>query len=301
MFSSLSFLFKSKQNQLAWCKWSVCALIFKFNFFSRRNRIADVFWTSQKNLLTWYQRGIIPQLYRLPLLGWLSRRCRSFLLSSRGGSSHSRFAKGFGNWLGSTRNRIVGVSTLNALDVDKSNRSTRTRLVACATKHTSLWIDVGYVIDHMHSITSASSLALLASNARTGTCLHRHRTLVFVHTGYRIGFLGVSTHLSHLNNVARTSLLTCTTSGTLLCIHLWQSCFRIHVDSIKLTGIHTVTTPQTAVGTCRLTHTCGMSHTTTLHTVVSQYTRTSFTCPIASNNSKFGSSRSHLHAKNACN
>ena len=246
------------------------------NFFGCRSRIADVLGTCEENLLTRHEGStVILEFDGLPLFGRFGwSRCRS---------ANSLDRNLFCSRLGTSRLGHGGDDlALDALDTDGSNSTTGASLEAGTTKHTSLGVDVGHIVAHMHSIAATSVLALLAGNARTATNLHGIGTLVHVHAGHHKGILRLATHVAHLHDAARTSLGTGTTSRTLGGIHLRNARLGVHVDGIELTGCHTVSTAQTAIGTQGFAHARGVGHTATLHTVVGGDTGTHFTRSVAS-------------------
>jgi hypothetical protein len=85
-------------------------------------------------------------------------------------------------------------------------------------------------------------LTLATTDAGCLTSLHGHRTLVLVDARDEHSPT-LRALLAELDNVARTSLDAGATSHTLLFVNLGETCFRVDVDGVKLTGSHTITTP----------------------------------------------------------
>ena len=110
-------------------------------------------------------------------------------------------------------------------------------------------------------------LAFFAGDASCLTGLDGNGTFVLVDTRH-IDAAALGTFLSQLDNAARTSLRTRAASRTFLFVDLGQTRLGVDVDSIKLTGIHTVATAQTAIAAARLASAAGMDGSTGTQTVV---------------------------------
>ena len=110
-------------------------------------------------------------------------------------------------------------------------------------------------------------LALATAYAGSLTGLHGNGTLVFVDT-LHIDATALDTFLAQLNDVARTSLGTGSTSCTAVFIHFWKTCFGIHVDCVKLASRHTVATTETAEAATGLTGSTGIHCRATAKAVI---------------------------------
>ena len=92
---------------------------------------------------------------------------------------------------------------------------------------------------------------LATADAGSLASLHRHRALVFVDAGDEHSPT-LRTLLAQFDDVARTRLDTGSARRALLFVNLRKSRLRVHVDSVKLAGGHTVATTQATKATGRL-------------------------------------------------
>ena len=111
-----------------------------------------------------------------------------------------------------------------------------------ATQTALRMVDVRHVVLNGNGTKGAFLLTLTTTDAGCLTSLHGHRTLVLVDARDEHSPT-LRTLLAELDNVARTSLDAGATSHTLLFVNLGETCFRVDVDGVKLTGSHTITTP----------------------------------------------------------
>ena len=119
------------------------------------------------------------------------------------------------------------------------------RIFALTAQTALVVVDVCQVVLDDDGIKLAYFLALATTDTSVGTCLACHSTLVFV-DAHHYHATALRTFLAQLNDVAWTCANALAAAGTFLVIHLWQTCHRVHVDSIELAGCHTVATTQTA-------------------------------------------------------
>ena len=102
----------------------------------------------------------------------------------------------------------------------------------------------GFERTHFHTLstTNTTSLASFVGNS----------SLILVHTHHHYAAVVLSFR-TNFNDLTRTSFAASPTSCTFFFVHFRKTGFRIHVNSIKLTRFHTITTTQTTECTTRLT------------------------------------------------
>ena len=117
------------------------------------------------------------------------------------------------------------------------------RIFALTAQTALVVVDVCQVVLDGDCIKLAHFLAFAATDTSVGTCLAGYSAFVFVYA-HHYHATALRTFLAQLDDVAWTCANALAAAGTLLVIHLWQTCRRIHVDSVEVTRAHAVATTQ---------------------------------------------------------
>ena len=117
----------------------------------------------------------------------------------------------------------------------------RTFVFTLAAELTLLVVDVSQVVGDGDGLERTHLLTLATTDTSYFTSLAGERTLVLVDTEHHHAAT-VASLIAELDDHAWTCLHTGTASGTLVGIHLGESCLGVHADSIKLTCFHTIAT-----------------------------------------------------------
>ena len=136
-----------------------------------------------------------------------------------------------------------------------------TFVFALAAEFALLVVDVGQVVGDGDSLEGAHLLTLAATDTAYLAGLACHGTLVLVHAEHHHAAT-IAALVAQLDDHARTCLHASTTSGTLVGIHLGESCLGIHANGVKLARLHAVATAQATIGAACLATTSGMSNLT---------------------------------------
>ena len=121
------------------------------------------------------------------------------------------------------------------------DRSCWTRILALAAEAALVVVDVCQVVLNGDCIELAYFLAFAATDTSVGTCLAGYSAFVLVNA-HHYHATALRTFLTQFDDVSWTCAYALAAAGTFLVIHLWQTCHRVHVDSVKLAGCHTVAT-----------------------------------------------------------
>ena len=116
-------------------------------------------------------------------------------------------------------------------------------VLALAAETALVVVDVCQVVLNGDCIELTHFLALATTDTSIGTCLAGYSALVFV-DAHHYHATALRTFLAQLNDVAWTCANALAAAGTFLVIHLWQTCHRVHVDSVEFASCYTVTTTQ---------------------------------------------------------
>ena len=167
---------------------------------------------------------------------------------------------------------------------------------ALTTQTALLEVDIGEIVLNGDGTEVTLLLTLATSDTANLTSLHGYRTLVLVDARDKDSPT-LRTLLTKLDDATRTSLHTGTTRGTLVFVYLRNTCLRINLDGIKLTGCLTVATTQTSEATGCLACTTGMHGSTGTETRILSNARTMLTCAITSHYSHHRLSVGYRHTK----
>jgi hypothetical protein len=137
----------------------------------------------------------------------------------------------------------------------------RTYCDALTTQTTLLEVDISEVVLYGDGTKVTLLLTFSTSDTAYLTGLHGYRALILVDTRDEDSPT-LRTFLTELDDVTRTSLDTRTARGTLLFVDLRDTCLRINLDGIKLTGSLTVATSKTSEATGCLTGSTGVHRST---------------------------------------
>ena len=141
----------------------------------------------------------------------------------------------------------------------------RTYLLALTAQTALRVVDVGQVVLDGNRPERTLLLTLATTDTADFAGLHRGRTLVLVHAG-DVNPPTLRALLTEFDDAARTCLHTGTTGGTLLFVDLRDTCLRIDLDGIELTGSLAVATTQTTEPAGGFTSATGMHSSTTAQT-----------------------------------
>src|SRR5574344_1482816 len=148
----------------------------------------------------------------------------------------------------------------------------RTYIHTLSAQTTLLKINICQIVFERNSLELTYLHALSATDTSHGTCIFRYWSFIFIHAAD----IYPAVHLvliTQFNDRTRTGRYAHTACRTFILIYLRKTCIRIHVDSIKLAGCHTVPAPQTSVRTASLSTGHHVSDRTTVRTVISVHAR----------------------------
>ena len=120
--------------------------------------------------------------------------------------------------------------------MDSAGRTNRYALTA----HTAFRVvDVGHVVGNSHRTKRTLLLTLTTTDAGVLASLAGNGTLVFVDTGDK-DTTRLRPFLAQLDDALRTSFDAGATRGTLLLVHLSQTCRRVDLNRTEVAGLYAI-------------------------------------------------------------